>query len=343
MLHSFSVIANGPVKCATVDRQTFESTIGSLSQIIADDKRRRDERSSALSGAGPPLSALKRLGAVNVDEFSSTVVCRIEGEGMSGGEPKHALRVIYKKSVVEQKHQEALTREMDLLKSLSKHSQFSNCPSLPSLLSTYSDPQNLYVLYQDPLSCSLACIGEELGGKWDDSQVKHVAMCALLGLEAIHAHGVVYRGVNSESLVLTESGNVVLSNFQYARQNPEGNVTICGPPEYLAPEVVQQQGHGAASDLWQLGVALYELAQGGTPFEAPNELDVYAKICRHRYGTLGTNLKEGTHLKSKQGVKCLQFLEACIHPDPAMRLTAGAAKKDGWFTSSEWKKLSNPR
>ena len=139
-------------------------------------------------------------------------------------------------------------REMDLLKSLSKHSQFSNCPSLPSLLSTYCDPQNLYVLYQDPLACSLACIGEELGGKWNDSQVKHVAMCALLGLEAIHAHGVVYRGVNSESLVLTETGNVVLTNFQYARQNPEGNVTICGPPEYLAPEVRMNKSVGEKLD-----------------------------------------------------------------------------------------------
>ena len=70
---------------------------------------------------------------------------------------------------------------------------------------------------------------------------------------------------------------------------------------------------------------------------------MYAKICRHRYGTLGSTLKEGTHLKSKQGIKCLQFLEACVHPDPSMRLTAGTAKKDGWFTTSEWKKVRGER
>ena len=229
-----------------------------------------------------------------VDEFSSTVVCKLTGEG--GDESaKHTLRVIYKKAVVEQKHQESIVREMDLLKSLSKHSQFSNCPCLPSLISTYSDPQNLYALFQDSLCCSVSCVSEELGGVWDDSKAKHVAMCALLGLEAVHAHGVVYRGLNSEvsvselqgtspliilhgdktylfpprcslllrrfqrnqlrssqSLLLAKDGNIVLTNFQYARQNPEGNVTICGPPEYLAPEVVQQQGHGPVSDLWQV-------------------------------------------------------------------------------------------
>jgi serine/threonine protein kinase len=334
----FSVIAAGSVKCATVDRAAFEATIGNLSSIIAEDKRRKDERSSALSGAGPPLTALKKLGAVAVDEFSSTVVCRIEGD--SSGQVNHTLRVLYKKAVAETKHQESVMKEMDLLKSLSKQSQFSNCVSLPSLQSTYTDSNCLYALYEEPICCSIACVNDELNGKWDESCIKHITMCVLLGLEAVHANGVVYRGISPETLLLSKDGNVILSNFQYARQNLEGNVTICGAPEYLAPEVVQQQGHGLPSDYWQLGVVLYELLQGKSPFFAKNELDVYAKICRHRQGTLASTVEPGTPLSGKGIPKFLAFLEKSIHPDLALRINDEQAKKDSWFSNSDWKKLS---
>ncbi|GMH71360.1 hypothetical protein TrLO_g3867 [Triparma laevis f. longispina] len=338
---TFSVIAESDeVKCSTVDRATFESTVGKLNAIIAEDKRRRDERSSALSGAGPPLSALKKLGAVAVDEFSSTVVCRIEGD--TSGQVNHTLRVLYKKAVVETKHQESVMKEMDLLKTLSKLKDFSNCESLPSLQSTYTDSNCLYALYEEPTCCSIACVNEEMDGKWDESCIKHISMCAILGLAALHTNGVVYRGISPETLLLTKDGNVLLSNFQYARQNPEGNVTICGAPEYLAPEVVQQQGHGLPCDYWQLGVVLFELLQKKTPFFAPNELDVYAKICRHRAGTLANNIEAGTPLAGKGVPKCLAFLEKAIHPNPALRITGAQAKKDPWF-SGEWKKLGNSK
>ena len=71
------------------------------------------------------MSALKKLGAVAVDEFSSTVVCRIEGD--TSGQVNHTLRVLYKKAVVETKQKESVMKEMDLLKSLSKLKDFSNC------------------------------------------------------------------------------------------------------------------------------------------------------------------------------------------------------------------------
>ena len=116
--------------------------------------------------------------------------------------------------------------------------------SLPSLQSTYTDSNCLYALYEEPICCSIACVNEEMDGKWDEACIKHIAMCAILGLAALHGNGVVYRGISPETLLLTKDGNVLLSNFQYARQNPEGNVTICGAPEYLAPEVVQQQVRG---------------------------------------------------------------------------------------------------
>jgi len=231
-------------------------------------------------------------------------------------------------------------REMDLLKTLSKSSAFSNCSCLPTLESTYTDSHCLYTLYEEAMSCSVANLVDEFEGVWDESCVKHIAMCTLLGLEAVHSQGVVFRGISPEHLLLTSDGNILLTNFHYARQNHDGNVTICGAPEYLAPEVVQQQGHGLPSDFWTMGVVLYELLQNETPFFAPNEIDVYAKICRHKAGELNKGLKEGSPLQGPVLSKCLSFLNKVMSPDPAKRgRGATDLKKDPWFSASEWKKM----
>jgi len=334
---SYSVVTSQNVKLATVDRGTFESKIGNLSNMIEEDKKRRDERSFALSGAGPPLESISKHGAIVVDDISMTVAC--EAGGKFG-----TLRIVYKEETVKLKQEESTMREMDLLKTLSKSSAFSNCSCLPTLQSTYTDIHCLYALYEEATSCSVANLVDDFEGMWDESCVKHVAMCILLGLEAIHSQGVVFRGISPEHLLLTMEGNVILTDFHYARQNPEGNVTICGAPEYLAPEVVQQQGHGLPSDFWTMGIVLYELFQNETPFFAPNEVDVYAKICRHTRGGLEKGLKEGSPLKGAGLAKCLKFLNKTMDPDPANRgKGATDLKKDSWFTTSEWKKLSCPK
>lgn len=232
---------------------------------------------------------------------------------------------------------------MDLLKSLSKSSEFANCSCLPTLKSTYTDNDCLYALYEEAMSCSVANLVDDFEGVWEESCVKHVAMCVLLGLEAIHSQGVVFRGISPEHLLLTNDGNVILANFHFARQNPEGNVTICGAPEYLAPEVVQQQGHGLPSDFWTMGIVLYEVFQNETPFFAPNEVDIYAKICRHSAGGLDKGIKEGSPLHGDALAKCLRFLNKVMDPNPAKRAAgASALKKDPWFTASEWKKMACP-
>jgi len=171
-------------------------------------------------------------------------------------------------------------------------------------------------------------------------------MCCIVALEAIHANGVVYRGLSPDTLLVSQDGVVILSNFQHARQNPEGNFTICGTPEYLAPEVVQQQGHGLTADFWTLGVVLYELFTDSTPFQAPNELDVYAKICRHKLN--GLKDLEGTTDNLKEAGKggALAWIEKLVDPNAEKRLGGSngesARKAAGsWIGASEWKKFEN--
>ena len=71
-----------------------------------------------------------------------------------------------------------------------------------------------------------------------------------------------------------------LVDLRFARKNEGRAFTLCGNPEYLAPEVVEAKGHCEAADLWSLGVLIYCLLSGETPFASPedDELRIYRKI-----------------------------------------------------------------
>ena len=320
--------SNSKVKIAKIDRKTFDSTIGDLDKILLEYKNRCDEQSNALENADPPLPSIVRRGMLSEDETSATVVCTTKKGTMT-------LRLFSKAAVVSQKQQGAVMREMDILKNLSMSPEFLSCLQVPTLVSTNKDANFLYVLYKQAACCTVANLVDEFEGVWEESSVRHVASCVLKGLECIHSLGVVYRGITPETLLVCDNGNVLLANFQYARQSSEGNMTICGAPEYLAPEVVQQQGHGLASDFWTIGVVLYELLQNETPFVAPQELDVYAKICRHRSGTLHKLVKEGTPLSDRNKKPCLDFIDRLIRPDPLERINFDVAKADPWFAADK--------
>jgi len=284
------------------------------------------------------------FGSVSSDDISSTLVSKV------GFDNQLTLRVVYKAAVVENKQQEAVMRELDLLKSMSKTASFASCPCLPALKATYSDKANLYVLYENKLCCSVGEIMDSLGDDHtlDEAAVKHVAMCVISGLEVLHQAGVVYRGISPDTLLVSTDGMVTLANFQHSRQNPDGNLTICGSPEYLAPEVVVQQGHGISADYWTLGVLLYELFANETPFHASNEIDIYAKICRHKAGGLTGNLPADATIRTAGKGGAIAWIEKLLEPDPELRVgslanAGGNVRKGaaGWISGKNWKTFSS--
>jgi len=165
----FTVTAKSDVRVSCISRSVFDESLGvSLQKIIETDKKMKDERSFALSGAGPPLAKIDTFGSVYSEETFGILVSRI------GNNEPMAMKVIYKKAVEEQKQEESIVRELDLLKVLSKSTQFANCPCLPSLKSTYTDQSRLYVLFENSFASSVGEIVDSLGeGKGlDDAAVK---------------------------------------------------------------------------------------------------------------------------------------------------------------------------
>jgi len=102
----------------------------------------------------------------------------------------------------------------------------------------------------------------------------------VLILEFLHEQeGVAYRDLKPENLLLDAEGHIKLVDFGFAKRlGDRETYTLCGTPEYLAPEVIQSKGHGTAVDWWALGILIYEFLAGYPPFWNSNPIEIYKQI-----------------------------------------------------------------
>ena len=81
-----------------------------------------------------------------------------------------------------------------------------------------------------------------------------------------------------EKLFVVRTGHLKITDFGFAKRITDRTWTLCGTPEYLAPEIIQSKGHNKAVDWWALGILIYEMLAGYPPFFDDNPFGIYEKI-----------------------------------------------------------------
>ena len=124
-----------------------------------------------------------------------------------------------------------------------------------------------------------------------------------------------HRDLKLENILIDETGYLKIIDYGLAKTLSQDNLTrtFCGTPEYLAPEMVTQQGHDFSVDWWALGCLVFEMTTGKAPFRGKNKKKLYQKI-------LNAKLKMPPHLTGP----CCSLIKGLLRRNPEQRL--GAAK-----------------
>ncbi len=144
-----------------------------------------------------------------------------------------------------------------------------------------------------------------------------------------------YRDLKPENLLLDADGHIKICDFGLSKEEVSDDTvkSICGTPEYLAPEVIQRKTYGKAVDWWSLGTLVYEMIHGLPPFYDVNRQSMYHKI-------LEAPLTRPKHMSADAFEVC----EGLLTREPTMRLGYNGAteiKEKLWFKSNDWEAILN--
>ena len=81
-----------------------------------------------------------------------------------------------------------------------------------------------------------------------------------------------------ENILININGYLKMIDFGLSKNTKNRTYTVCGTPDYLAPEILLQRGHGKSVDWWCLGIFIYELFMGFGPFNDDDPMEIYQKI-----------------------------------------------------------------
>lgn len=239
----------------------------------------------------------------------------------------YAVKVLKKAQVVKMKQVEHTNDERRMLGEV-KH------PFLITLWGTFQDARNLYMVMDFVEGGELFSLLRK-SGRFPNPVAKFYAAEVTLALEYLHARNIIYRDLKPENLLLDRHGHLKITDFGFAKRVPDKTWTLCGTPDYLAPEVVSNKGYNKSVDWWSLGILIYEMLCGYTPFwDNGSPMKIYENILRGK-----VKYPAYVHPDAQD------LLERLITPDLTKRLGnlfggPQDVKEHPWFSEVTWDRLS---
>jgi len=179
----------------------------------------------------------------------------------------------YKKVLIEEQEQkDRVKNEREILQEL-------NHSFLVNLKFAFQTDEKLY-LVMDFIAGGELFYHLRKNKRFSEEKVRFYSAEILIGLNYLHKAGIVYRDLKPENILLDSQGHVKITDFGLSKKLREKTFSFCGTPEYLAPEILKEQGHDHSVDYWSLGILIFEMLSGTPPFVETNQQILYQKILK---------------------------------------------------------------
>ncbi|KAF7975278.1 hypothetical protein HWV62_10028 [Athelia sp. TMB] len=288
-------------------------------QRLLEDEQVHVERSGLLR-----LRDFEIKGTLGTGTFGRVLLVRLKTASPST-QNFFAMKVQRKSEIVRLRQVEHVNAERYILSRV-RH------PFVVDLFATFQDSQNIYML--------LSYIpGGELfthlrrAQRFTPDVTRFYLATIILALKYLHSFNIIYRDLKPENLLLDSRGYLRLTDFGFSKIVDDRTWTLCGTPEYLAPEIIQSDGHGKAADWWACGILCYEMLVGIPPFFDETAYGIYEKI-----------LKGHIHWPRDMGQSSRNLIREFLHPDRSKRLgnMIGGPQDildHPWFRGVDWDAL----
>uniref|UniRef100_A0A6Q2XEW1 protein kinase C n=1 Tax=Esox lucius TaxID=8010 RepID=A0A6Q2XEW1_ESOLU len=162
------------------------------------------------------------------------------------------------------------------------------------------------------------------------------AACVVLGLQFLHENKIVYRDLKLDNLLLDTEGYVKIADFGLCKEGMgfrDRTSTFCGTPEFLAPEVLTETSYTRAVDWWGLGVLIFEMLVGESPFPGDDEEEVFDSI-----------VNDEVRYPRFLSTEAISIMRRLLRRSPERRLGAGErdaeeVKRHLFFRNMDWNGL----
>mmetsp|Transcript_20477 Transcript_20477/g.56774 ORF Transcript_20477/g.56774 Transcript_20477/m.56774 type:complete len:721 (-) Transcript_20477:358-2520(-) len=331
---------------------------------VSDDKAIRALQSVAAEHGELKVTHFKRQ-----KQLGSGDVGLVDLVNLLGTNHSFAMKSLDKREMIERNKVVRVLTEENILSCVDH-------PFLGNLYCTLQTPTHLHFVLEICSGGELyALLNAQPRKRLKEAHVRFYVAEVLIALQYLHLIGVVYRDLKPENILLHGSGHIMLTDFDLSfnkgettpriektfSSSPQSGCTggasvkggayekyvlhadpaaktnsFVGTEEYLAPEVINGTGHGAAVDWWALGILTYELLFGTTPFRGQRRDETFENVLR-----VPLNIPQ----KPTTSPECRDFITQLLVKNPEKRLGGKNGAEDikahPWFKDIEWAMLRN--
>ncbi|XP_076450747.1 serine/threonine-protein kinase PLK1-like [Babylonia areolata] len=226
-------------------------------------------------------------------------------------------KIVSKSLLVKQHQKDKMSQEIAIHRSLS-HKHVVNFHSF------FEDPDNVYILLELCRRRSLMELHKRRKAV-TEPEARYFVKQIIGACQYLHNNKVIHRDLKLGNLFINDEMDIKIGDFGLATRldyDGERKRTLCGTPNYIAPEVLGKKGHSYEVDVWSLGCIVYTLLVGKPPFETSCLKDTYTRIKKNEY-----------HIPSKISPPARNLITKLLRADPGSRPNMDQIMEDEFFSS----------